>query len=110
MATTRKRLERIEGAVRFREWIGSERMLESMSEEELEVLAATGQWPDRPEPAPGTSSLDDMSRQDLIKMWKEALRRFAGRNSEDLEFYALHGHWPEQACRYCREARNGLSK
>jgi hypothetical protein len=28
MATMRKRLERIEGEVRFREWIGSERMLE----------------------------------------------------------------------------------
>lgn len=106
MVTTRKRLDSIEGEVRFREWIGSERMLESMSEAELQTLAVTGQWPDRPEPAPGASSLDDMSRQDLIKMWKEALRRFAGRNSEDMEFYALHGHWPEQACRDCREAKN----
>ena len=96
MVTVRKRLDRIEDEVRFRAWIGAERMLESMSEEELQTLAVTGQWPDRPEPAPGTSSLDDMSRQDLIKLWKDALRRFAGRNSKEMEFYALHGHWPDQ--------------
>ena len=69
-------------------------MLESMSEGELEVLAATGQWPDRPEPAPGMSHLDTMDRLGLIKLWREDLRRFAGHNSEELEFYALHGHWP----------------
>ena len=74
-------------------------MLESMSEEELEALAATGEWPDRPEPAPGMSRLDTMDRLDLIKLWKENLRRFVGRNSEEMEFYALHGHWPEQVCR-----------
>ena len=66
---TRKRLDRIEGEVRFRAWIGSERMLESMSQEELEVLAATGQWPGRPEPAPGASKLDEMNREDLLKLW-----------------------------------------
>jgi len=25
------------------------------------------------------------------------MQRFAGRSGEELEFYAIHGHWPEYA-------------
>lgn len=62
---------------------------------ELEVLAATGLWPVRPEPAVGTSRLDNMDRGELIELWKEDRRRFAGRNSEEMKHFALHGHWPD---------------
>jgi hypothetical protein len=72
-------------------------MFETMSIEELETLASTGQWPERPEPAPGASPVDAMGRSNLRKLWKQDLEKFAGRNSGELEFYALHGHWPEEA-------------
>lgn len=72
-------------------------MFDAMNIEELETLAATGQWPDRPEPARGRSRLDLMDHPSLIKLWREDLEKFAGRNSGELEFYALHGHWPEEA-------------
>ena len=96
MITTMERLRRIESEVQFRRWVRTRRMFEGMSIEELETFAATGKWPDRPEPAPGTSSLDAMDRPSLIKVWREDLQGFAGRTSDELRFYALHGHWPEE--------------
>ena len=98
MTDTEGRLGRIESEVRFRLWFHKRRMFEAMSIEELETLAVTGHWPDRPEPGPGASKLDEMNREDLIKLWKEALRQFAGRNGDEMEFYAIHGHWPERGC------------
>jgi hypothetical protein len=71
--------------------------METMSVDELERFAETGQWPDQPEPALGTSRFDSMDRTSLIKLWKEDLELFAGRSSDELEFYALHGHWPEES-------------
>src|SRR5690349_10401795 len=53
-----------------------------MTEDELEHLAATGEWPNRPDPLPGTSRLDRMSRKELIELWKENQDRFVGRNQE----------------------------
>jgi len=73
-------------------------MFATMSIEELETLAATGHWPDRPEPAPGASRLDTMDRLSLLNLWTEDQRLLAGRNSDELGFYAIHGHWPEQGC------------
>jgi hypothetical protein len=96
MTNIRGRLGRIESEVQFRAWVSRQRVLEAMSIGELETLAATGQWPDRPEPAPGTSRLDAMDRPSLIKLWRKDLETFGGRNSDELEFYALHGQWPEQ--------------
>ena len=37
-----------------------------------------------------------MNRLSFLNLWKEDQRLFAGRNSDELEFYAIHGHWPEQ--------------
>jgi len=96
MTKIKGRLDRIESEVQFRAWVSSQRMFETMSVEELETLAATGQWADRPDPAPGTSRLDTLDRPSLIKLWRKDLETFGGRNSDELEFYALHGHWPEQ--------------
>jgi len=95
MTTIENRLTRIEAEVSFRHWVRIQRSMEAMSVDELELLAATGQRPDRPEPALGTSRFDSMDRASLIKLWKEDLESFAGRSSDELGFYAVHGHWPE---------------
>src|SRR5215467_11852359 len=65
---------------RWRNWIGS-------------LQPVNG----RPERALWTSRFDSMDRASLIKLWKEDLETFAGRSSDELEFYAVHGHWPEQS-------------
>ena len=31
-------------------------------------------------------------------LWKEDQKHHQGRNREQLRFYGLHGHWPEQGC------------
>lgn len=98
MTTIESRLERLENEVRFRIWIRYQRMIEHFTLDELEAVASTGQWPDRPEPAPGMSSLDKMDRASLIKLWKEDQQKFEGRNREQMLFFAIHGHWPEQGC------------
>ena len=98
MPTIDSRLERLEREVRFRIWIRFQRMLEHLTVDELEAGAFTGQWPDRPEPAPGMSSLDKMDRANLIKLWKEDQQKLEGRNREQMLFFVVHGHWPEQGC------------
>ena len=67
-----------------------------MTAGELEAYAISGIWIDRPEPAFGTSRFDSMDRSTLLKMWKEEIAIFAGRDRNELEFYAVHGFWPEQ--------------
>jgi hypothetical protein len=96
--TTTERLRRIETEARFRAWVSNHRMFEGMSIEELKTLAATGQWPVRPKPAPGTSSLDAMDWGSLRKLWKADRQKFAGCSRSELKFYAIHGHWPELGC------------
>jgi hypothetical protein len=86
----------IENEVSFRFWLRRERMLKDMTDEELKCLAVSGQWPNRSEPAPGTSPLDSMDRPALIKLWKESLQLFAGRTRGELEFFAVNGYWPEE--------------
>jgi hypothetical protein len=71
MATARDRIERLEAEVRFRIWVRHKRVLESLSEKELETWAATGQRPERPEPLPGMSPIDNMEREELRKLWEE---------------------------------------
>jgi hypothetical protein len=80
MPTIDSRLERLEREIRFRIWIRFQRMLERLTVDELEAGAFTGQWPDRPEPAPEMCSLDKMDRASLIKLWKEDQQKLEGRN------------------------------
>src|SRR5215831_13953583 len=87
MSTAHKRISHIEDMARFRHWVRLQRMFEFMSVEELEVLARTGQWPERPEPALGSSCLDSMNHKRLIRLWKKHTQEFAGRTSTELEFY-----------------------
>jgi hypothetical protein len=98
MSRTRRRIERLEAELSFRIWVRDQRFLESLSVDELEMWTATGHCPERPEPSPGTSRFDNMEREELRKLWKDHERAWAGRNREEIGFFASHGHWPEQGC------------
>ena len=110
MATHKDRIDRLELEMRFREWLWHERLLESISVEQLEEYACFGRLP---EPLPdflpkGKSALNGLGRQRLLQLWEQGMRRFAGRGKEELNFFCFHGHWPEQACadQPCRKARS----
>ena len=96
--TISRRIERLETEMRFRIWVRYHRFLDSLSEDELEMMSVTGRFPERPEPAPGMSRFDNMGRAELQKLCKEDQQTWAGRNHEELVFWAAHGHWPEQGC------------
>jgi len=99
MATTsRNRIERLERELEFRAWDRLIRRRFARTRAVLEVWTTTTQCPERPEPLPGMSPIDNMEREDLRKLWKEEQQEWAGRNREDLAFFCLHGHWPERAC------------
>jgi hypothetical protein len=46
MATHKDRIDRLELEIRFREWLWHERLLESLSVEQLEVYACLGRLPE----------------------------------------------------------------
>jgi hypothetical protein len=79
-----RRVKRVQREVEFEVWIRCKRILESMGEYELEHLTTTGEWPNRPDPPPGTSRLDKMSRRELLELSKEHDEEFAGKNQEQL--------------------------
>ncbi len=99
MATISSRIARITAELQFKYWIRRERIRDSFSLEELRVFSATGRSPERPEPPPGASRFDNMTRSELLRLWKEEKQWWAGRNDQELRFYTVHGHWPEQGCR-----------
>ena len=98
MATLRNRVQNLEDELRFHRWVRFERWLESLTIEQLEAYSMSdGILPDPfPDPPPGSTSLDKLDRTALIKLWEENQRWGAGRTSAELEFFAEHGHWPEQ--------------
>jgi hypothetical protein len=93
-----RRVERLQREIEFKAWIRCRRIWESMTDDELEHGAATGELPNRPDPLPGTSRLDRMSRKELLELWKEDEEKFIGKNQEEIEFFVRHHHWPEQSC------------
>jgi hypothetical protein len=96
MATFKSRVKRLEQEWRFRCWLRDKRFLESLTEEQLEVLTVTGRLPPEvPEPPPGTSRLDKLDRKSLIKLREEDERAWTGRSYEELDFFTHHGHWPD---------------
>lgn len=108
MSDIATRLETAEREIEFRFWIRFQRMLEALSVEELEEYMSTGNLPERSDPMPGESRLDGMDRRSLLSLWKEHEKDHEGRNREQLRFYALHGHWPEQGCdRHCLKSYLG---
>ena len=110
MATTKSRIDLLELEVFFRKWLWHERLLESLSVEQLEEYAYLGRLPEPlPEPVPkGTSKLDGLSRKRLIELWEENQRYFARRSSQEMIYFSCHGHWPERACdqQECSKARS----
>ena len=99
MANIDARLERLEKELKFRVWVHDQRLIEDMSNEELEHYQATGELLRRPPPGPGESRLDGMDRQALLDLWKSENQWLQGRNRGQMDFFGRHGHWPEQACR-----------
>ena len=101
MNSLKKRIELLELEIRFRKWLRFARFLERLSKEQLYEYACLGRLPEPlPEPLPkGASKLDGLSRKRLIELWKEEIRIYAGRSTQELMFFSGHGHWPEQVCR-----------
>jgi hypothetical protein len=85
MRTMRERLQRVENELRFRAWLGRERMIEAMTIEELMTYQATGRWPDRSEPAPGSCSLDAMDRESVRKLFEKERKRYDAHNAHEVE-------------------------
>jgi hypothetical protein len=110
MATNKDRINLLELEMRFRRWLWHERLLESLSVEQLEEYACLGILPDPlPDFLPrGKSALDGLDRKRLRQLWEENTRRYVGRGKEELIFFCFHGHWPEQACieQPCSNARS----
>jgi hypothetical protein len=94
MKAAKHRLKRIEVQARFKHWVRVQRIFETMTADELEAFAVSGTWIDRPEPPFGTSRFDSMDHASLIRIWREREGKFEGRDSNELEFYAIHGSWP----------------
>jgi len=100
MAHSRSRLTRLERKRRFLHWLVWDRILGSLTEDELGTYLRDGKLP---EPIPNRPSrYDTMDRKTLSKLWEENERIFAGRSHEELEYFTENGHWPEQRGRfYC---------
>ncbi len=110
MATRKNRIDLLELEIQFRRWRWHQRLLESLSVEQLEEYAWLGRLPDPlPELLPrDQSALDELDDQRLRQLWKGYARRYLGRRKEELIFFCFHGHWPEQACteQPCSKARS----
>jgi hypothetical protein len=100
MATLRRRLARLEQDFQFNRWFRTSRWLDTQTLQQLEeFIAGHGILPNLVyDPPPGSSALDKLDRKALIKLWEKEPREFRVRNSEEREFWASHGHWPEQGC------------
>ena len=72
------RLERLEKEARFDAWLWFERLLESLTEQQLEDLATHWRWPEAmPPPLPiGASKLDSLDRNTLQRMFEQDEREF----------------------------------
>lgn len=41
--------------------------------------------------------LADIEEWQAFRDWQESQRQFDGRSKDELQFFALHGYWPENA-------------
>ena len=106
METLNKRVRRLEKEAGFRRWLDLSRLLENLSDSQLEEVAIYFRFPDpMPEPLSiGMSKLGGLDRKTLLRMWEESERTTArimhdmeGRNEEERKFHLHHGRWPEKA-------------
>ena len=103
MRSFKSRIEALENEYLFSEWLRFQRLLESLTDEQLNEFATYGYLlGPSPEPLPqGASRLDCLDRNALMKLFREdevKRTQFHLRSHEDQEFYCHHVHWPEQAC------------
>jgi hypothetical protein len=117
VSSLNRRIKTLETEHKFQLWLGFERFIEGLSNEQLEQIALYWRFPDPlPEPLPpGMSRLDGLDRKSLMKLWKESERRTArlrnemrGRSPDECRFYLDHEHWPEQACTSADCRKQGL--
>ena len=85
-------------------WLGFSRLLENLSDSQIEDVAIYFRFPDpMPEPLPtGMSKLDGLDRKTLLSMWQQEeqrisriMRELKGRSEEEHRFYLHHGCWTE---------------
>jgi ribonuclease I len=43
--------------------------------------------------------LADIEERQAFRDWQEGERQFDGRSADELQFFVLHGYWPENASR-----------
>jgi len=85
MANVRKRVEHLEEELLFSSWLRFMRWLETRTDEQLEeYISSGGILPDPfPDPPPGSSRLDGLDRKELIRLWRDDQRCWAGRTAAD---------------------------
>ena len=107
MAKIKSGIAQIEREAQFRRWFEFSRLLEGLSDEQLDEIALDWRFPEPlPEPLPwGMSELDRLDRKSLLRRWEKTEHEIASimletsRHSEvEHRFHVLHGHWPEQSC------------
>jgi hypothetical protein len=69
----------LELEIQFRRWLSHERLLESLSIEQLNEYACLGRLPDPlPDPPPrAESKVKGLDRKSLMQLWKDDLPSFA---------------------------------
>jgi hypothetical protein len=100
MPSLKSRVERLEKEQRFQAWLGFQRFVEGLNQEQLNAIVDFDRYPDPlPQPLPlGASELDKLDRKILLKMWEDDEREWASRSEQEKDFCLVHLHWPEQPC------------
>ena len=99
------RLIRLENQRHFLEWFALNRFYASLTLDELETYESDGKLPD---PIPNRpSSLDQLDRKSLLRLWEEYKRKYGRRSPEELECYVKNGFWPEQRGRFHYSMQDG---
>jgi hypothetical protein len=98
MAHLRTRISQLEKQRRFLDWYVWERILASLTEDELGTYWRDGKLPELIPNRP--SRFDTVDRKIVKKLWEEDERIFAGRSREELKYFTEKGYWPEHRGRF----------
>jgi hypothetical protein len=97
MTSIQDRLVRLKEKRRFLNWFLGQRLIQSLTDDGLEIYARDGTLPN---PIPDrASNFDRLDQKSILKLWEEEKRDFGHRSRDDLRFYAEKGYWPEQGMR-----------
>lgn len=100
-----RRLEKLEAKRRFLDWFVRQRFYQSLTDQELMTFALKGELP---VPVPKRpSTMDNLDRKTLHRLWKAHERTFGGRSEEELAFFTTNGFWPEQRGRFHYSTHDG---